>query len=129
MTVWVVIYISIDRSHIQLEATLVENTDPTPDPTPTPAAAQPVYVDSLEERAAKSWKVSSDNPDNYLTKFWDASGKKLVSGVPTINNCNGGANIVVPLSLEESEKIFEKSKSENEIVVSMDDDRVIIRTS
>lgn len=67
--VWVVNTISIGRTYMKLDATWVENTDPTLTPSPTPAAAQPVYVDSLEERAAKSWKVSSDNPDNYLTKF------------------------------------------------------------
>lgn len=81
---------------------------------------QAKYVaETTEERALREWKISKNNPDNYLTKIYDAEGKKLVSALPTINNVKGGPNLIVRGTLEEAEKAFEKQKSENQIVVTM----------
>lgn len=81
---------------------------------------QAKYVaETTEERALREWKISKNNPDNYLTKIYDAAGKKLVSALPTINNVKGGPNLIVRGTLEEAEKAFEKQKSENQIVVTM----------
>ena len=77
--------------------------------------------ESPEQIFLRKWAAWIVDPENYLSSVTNAGGTEERSAVPTEIKSNSGFGFIVAGRTEEAERAFEKTSSENQIVVTFDD--------
>lgn len=116
---WKIDYIYRQGPQLTLKPVFIDKNAKPETPSKSEPTSRPETAEERAERLEKEWKASRDNPENFLERFKDVSGTELVSGLPVMNYVSNGTKIIVPQALQDAEKSFEKSKSENQIVIKI----------